>query len=163
MVLAAVLKALSSLIFLLVVAFAVFIGFLQRYPEKRHEWFAGVCTHLTNDRPEETELRCQLLKGLKGRVLELGPGPATNAACFVGKPIDSYVGIEPNTFFHPIFKNKTDPLELPFPIELLPLEGEKLGLPDESFDQVSVTASQSIDNAIKPNQTNQPIHQPKTR
>jgi hypothetical protein len=121
---------------------------------------------LTNDRPEELQIRCDLLKELKGRVLELGPGPATNAECFVGKPITHYTGIEPNTcvhpsvrcmkppisstshtrtcaftpatdrFFHPIFKNKTTPLGLEFPIELLTLEGESLGLPDESFDQV---------------------------
>lgn len=67
------------------------------------------------------------------------PGPATNAECFVGKPIESYVGIEPNTYFHPIFRNKTVPLDLAFPIELLPLEGESLGLPDESVDQVIIT------------------------
>jgi len=42
-----------------------------------------------------------------------------------------------HSFFHPIFRNKTAPLGLEFPMELLPLEGESLGLPDESFDQVS--------------------------
>lgn len=72
MVLGALLKGASTLLFLLVLAFAVFIGFLQRNPEKRHSWFAGVCTHLTNDRPEELAIRCQLLKDLKGKVLELG-------------------------------------------------------------------------------------------
>ncbi len=42
------------------------------------------------------KIRCDLLKDLHGKVLELGPGPATNAECFVGKPISHYTGIEPN-------------------------------------------------------------------
>lgn len=28
----------------------------------------------------------------------LRPGPATNAPCFIDKPIESYIGIEPNTY-----------------------------------------------------------------
>lgn len=108
-----------------------------RFPDKRHEFFSGVCTHLTENNPEEQALRCSLLQGLRGNVLELGPGPATNAACFVGKAaVRSYTGIEPNTYFHPIFRNKMERLGLTFPTELLTLEGEKLDLPDESFDQV---------------------------
>lgn len=107
-------------------------------PETRHASFAGVCNCLTKD-GRDLEYRCGLLKDLRGRVLELGPGPFTNAPCFVGKPIESYVGVEPNAYFHPLIRNKTAALGLPFPIDIRTLAGEQLDLEAESVDQVILT------------------------
>jgi ubiquinone/menaquinone biosynthesis C-methylase UbiE len=61
--------------------------------------------------------------------------------CLAGNAaITSYVGIEPNVHMHEIFYNKTKALpDIGFPIELKTLEGEALGLADESFDTVIFT------------------------
>lgn len=64
-------------------------------------------------------VRLHLLKGLSGRVLEIGPGPGTNFRYIVNNTaITEWVGVEPNTYFQekqmeliqelkPIFKTST--------------------------------------------------------
>lgn len=135
-------KLFSSFLFLLTLALALALGYLQTHPEFRQRWFADVCNALVSDQPEQQALRCSLLKDVQGDVLELGPGPATNMECLAAHAdgqIKSYIGIEPNMFMHAIFKNKTAHLPLGFSVELKTLEGEKLGLPDASFDTVLFT------------------------
>ncbi len=138
--LVALLKFLSTLLFLGVLALAVGLGYLQKNPEVRHKWFAGVCNCLVSGDEEQQRLRCDLLKDVRGDVLELGPGPATNMACLArNKGITSYMGVEPNVFMHDIFYNKTADLGLSFPVSMETLEGEALGFPAASFDDVIFT------------------------
>jgi SAM-dependent methyltransferase len=133
-------KVVSYLFFVVTLSLALALGYLRQNPEFRHRWFASVCTCLVSNQPEQHAIRCDLLKDVRGDVLELGPGPATNMECFEGKTsITSYTGIEPNIFLHEVFRNKTAHLSLPFPLELKTLEGEHSGLPDEKFDTVVFT------------------------
>lgn len=77
----------------------------------------------------------QLLGGLTGTVVEIGPGTGPNLKFF--PPGIHWIGIEPNPAMHGYLRNEAERLGLT--VELLQGSAEKIPLPDGSADAVVST------------------------
>lgn len=82
--------------------------------------------------------RCGLFKEVKGRVLELGPGPGTNMRCLKenNHRIKEWVGIEPVNKFEDLLSEAKSNNNITFPTSMRWLKGEDLDVEAESFDYV---------------------------
>lgn len=83
------------------------------------------------------EMRRELLKGARGRVLELGSGTGLNLELYPHEGLDSLVLTEPDP--HMAKQLRTRAKELCPGAELLEVGAEKLPFEDNSFDTVVVT------------------------
>lgn len=78
-----------------------------------------------------------LLEGLSGRVLEIGPGPATNFRClYPPSDVTEWVGVEPNNHFLEIISEQKNKWNISFDTRLTWLKGEDIDVEDEGFDAV---------------------------
>ncbi len=77
----------------------------------------------------------RLFKDLSGTVLEIGPGAGPNLAYFPSGI--RWIGVEPNLHMHPYLHQQAERLK--FPVELRPLDGERLPAEDGSMDHVVST------------------------
>ena len=69
-------------------------------PEVRHPLFARLCAVMTRKEPAVVrEHRRELLRGLSGRVLELGAGAGANFA-FYPAEVSEVVAVEPEPYLH---------------------------------------------------------------
>ncbi len=82
------------------------------------------------------ELKQGLLGGLKGRVLEIGPGAGANLS-YYPKDID-WIGVEPNPFMHQYLEQEADDRGIKH-IELYRGTAEQLPVKDNSIDSVVST------------------------
>ena len=81
-----------------------------------------------------------LLEDIKGRVLEIGPGPATNFRClYPPTEITEWVGVEPNNYFLESIEEQKRLHNISFSTQLTWLKGENIDVDDESFDAVMGT------------------------
>lgn len=91
------------------------------------------------------EYRCPIMEDhVRGRVLELGPGPGTNFKCFrnYSSLIDEYVAVEPNVHFQKPLQDEKNRQGFTFPTSFVGLKGENIDLTaigDKSFDAVIST------------------------
>ena len=83
------------------------------------------------------EMRRELMKGARGRVLELGSGTGLNLELYPHEGLDSLVLTEPDP--HMAKQLRTRAKELCPGAELLEVGAEKLPFEDNSFDTVVVT------------------------
>lgn len=82
------------------------------------------------------ELRRGVLRGLRGRILELGIGTGRNLPLY-GAGVDSLNGIDPDeAMLVPAERRAGD---VPFPVELVATPAEELPFGDGSFDAVVST------------------------
>ena len=84
-------------------------------------------------------VRQDLLSGLYGRILEIGPGPGANFKYFINNTaITEWVGVEPNTYFQQKQTEIIDELNLTFKTSTVWMKGESkmLDVEPESFDYV---------------------------
>ena len=81
------------------------------------------------------KLKRDLLHGLSGTIVELGPGTGSNFGYF--QPGVTIVGVEPNAYMEPYLTAKAEEHGLDF--ELLQGYGEDIQMPDESADAVVCT------------------------
>lgn len=107
--------------------------------------------------------RCDHIKHVHGRVLEIGPGPGTNFRCWSNNTqITEWVGVEPNTNFKERLESEKLKKNISFPTSTVWLKGEDYDVDAGSFDFVVATHILcSIDNipgvihqikrALKPN------------
>ena len=85
--------------------------------------------------------------GVKGKVLEFGPGPGTNFKCFqnhttTNLSIEKYVAVEPNSYFEEEMKKEREARGLRFPLEFVGLKGEDVDISSDdvgTFDVVIMT------------------------
>jgi ubiquinone/menaquinone biosynthesis C-methylase UbiE len=83
-----------------------------------------------------SEERARALAGVRGRVLEVGFGSGRNLPHYpVG--VERVVGIDPSGESARLARKRI--ARAPFPVELLPLTGERIPAPDGSFDAVVST------------------------
>ena len=82
------------------------------------------------------ELRRRVLRGLRGRILELGIGTGRNLPLY-GAGVDSVSGIDPDE--HMLVQAEKRARDVPFPVELVAVPAEELPFGDGSFDAVVST------------------------
>ena len=91
-----------------------------------------------------------LLSGLYGRILEIGPGSGANFKHFMNNTaIAEWVGVEPNAYFQQRQTEIVDELKLPFKTSTIWMIGESkmVDVEPESFDYVVGThALRSVDD-----------------
>lgn len=82
-------------------------------------------------------MRTGLLEEIGGRVLEIGPGPATNFRClYPPTDIVEWVGVEPNNHFVDSIEEQKQKWNISFDTRLTWLKGEDIDVEDEGFDAV---------------------------
>lgn len=133
-------KFLTNVVSALVAVLAISLGFISVQPDLK-DWvfykFAVVV--LLQDTPLDP-IRCDLIGGISGRVLELGPGPGTNFKCWLNNPnITEWVGVEPNKYFQEQLVREHGLRNLTFPMRTITLKGENLQVDPGSFDVVIAT------------------------
>ena len=80
--------------------------------------------------------RKKALADVSGRVLEIGFGSGHNLPYYSSR-VQSVVAIDPSAVSAKLARKRI--LMAPFPVEYMPLEGEKIFSPDASFDSVVST------------------------
>lgn len=84
----------------LAAAVAAGVGTLAANRPLRARLFAAVCTSMVDMGSEAMrEVRCEALRGVRGAVVEIGPGPGANFGCFDAGAVESWTGVEPNPNF----------------------------------------------------------------
>lgn len=80
------------------------------------------------------------MEGISGRVLEIGPGPATNFRClYPPSDITEWVGVEPNNYFLNSIEEQKLKYNISFDTRLTWLRGEAIDAESEMFDAVIST------------------------
>lgn len=82
-------------------------------------------------------LRADVVPAAEGRVLEVGFGTGLNLPFYDPARVTSLVALEPADAMRSRARDRI--AAAPFPLELLPLEGERIPLDDASVDTVVVT------------------------
>eukprot|EP00603_Paraphysomonas_imperforata_P001066 CAMPEP_0114427526 /NCGR_PEP_ID=MMETSP0103-20121206/8400_1 /TAXON_ID=37642 ORGANISM="Paraphysomonas imperforata, Strain PA2" /NCGR_SAMPLE_ID=MMETSP0103 /ASSEMBLY_ACC=CAM_ASM_000201 /LENGTH=294 /DNA_ID=CAMNT_0001596603 /DNA_START=45 /DNA_END=929 /DNA_ORIENTATION=- len=123
----------------LLILFAILLGVLESNEDLRKMSFSMLCAKLTQDTALDV-LRCGLLEDISGRVLEIGPGPATNFRClYPPSEITEWVGVEPNNYFLESIESQKLKYNISFDTSLTWLKGEAIDAEDEGFDAVIST------------------------
>lgn len=116
---------------------------LRSFPDLRHRWFSFLMTTLIPKGGAMSDIRCDLLKGLEGDLVEFGAGTGPNFECMVESDkaglIKSYIAIDPNQYFHNHLLETHKNHSLSFPVEIKGLAGEKVPLEINSKDAVILT------------------------
>lgn len=130
------LAAVAGLLFGLLVLLVAMGEVLRRNPDSAARLFAW--GHSRSDRFLERhygEDRHRLLSGLRGRVLEIGPGTGNNLPHYPSEV--SWVGVEPNVHMHHRLRARARALGRQ--VELHLGSAEALPFPAQSFDAVVAT------------------------
>lgn len=133
-------KIITNIFSALVALLAISLGVLSVQPDLKDWVFAKFAVVvLLADTPLDT-IRCDLIGGISGRVLELGPGPGTNFKCWQNNPnITEWVGVEPNKYFQQQLVVQHAKKNMTFPMRTINLKGEDLQVDAGSFDAVIAT------------------------
>jgi ubiquinone/menaquinone biosynthesis C-methylase UbiE len=105
------------------------VGFYSNYI------FPRICNHVLGQ-PHVAEQRRTLLAGASGEVLEIGFGSGLNLACYPSH-VRKITAIEPNAGMNRLAERHLKQTSMA--VDLQPLSGERLPLPDDSFDCVVST------------------------
>lgn len=87
--------------------------------------------------PPVSARRREVIPRAQGRVLEIGIGTGLNLRHYDRSRITGLVGIDPAAQMHPLARRRSARLGLP--VDLQPLQAERLPLPSASFDSVVCT------------------------
>lgn len=123
---------------LAVLLLSIFLGVLSVSPALKSQFFAQLCGQMTQS-PDLDPLRCGLVSGAQGRVLEFGFGPGTNFRCWNESKIEEWVGVDPNTHFQELVLAQKEKHHLTFPTSIVWISGENVDIEPESFDFVIAT------------------------
>jgi ubiquinone/menaquinone biosynthesis C-methylase UbiE len=107
---------------------------VRRLDVKGHKWFAAIYDRIAASQEKRFlgAVRAEMMKGLSGRVLEIGAGTGAN---FRHYPADvKVVAIEPDPYMLQRARKRAE--EAAAEIELQQIAAEKLPFPDASFDYV---------------------------
>lgn len=91
----------------------------ELFPERRHK-IAGTLIPIAMKGLNKAmrNLRAELLKGLKGKVLDVGCASGLYLPYAKDKPVSEYVALEPNTHMHGQLRTTVDEANLPFPVRI---------------------------------------------
>jgi ubiquinone/menaquinone biosynthesis C-methylase UbiE len=89
---------------------------------------------LTMSSPNMSRYRQQLLQNVQGDVLEIGFGTGLNLPHYPIGRVRSLTAVEPNGGMSAIAQKRIE--ASPIPVNTQPLSGERLSMPDASFDSV---------------------------
>ncbi|KNC54732.1 methyltransferase type 11 [Thecamonas trahens ATCC 50062] len=95
-----VLTLLGRVAFMTLFAVICTAGVLHMHRPTRRWAFASFCVAMNKRSPEMRALRCEVVGNATGHVLEIGPGPGGNLACY-GPEVTAWTGVEPNPEFAP--------------------------------------------------------------
>ena len=133
----------SSNLFGAVLAFAALgLTLLNSNAALRERAFARLCAALSKE-PAMLPPRCERL-GLGSElgglaVIEFGPGPGTNFACFTESPPARWTGVEPNAFFADAQDSAAAAANLTLPRDVAWLRGEDVDVDAASYDAAILT------------------------
>jgi SAM-dependent methyltransferase len=100
----------------------------------RSRFEAAALDHAGDAEPEVVSAwKREVLGGLAGRVVEIGPGPGVNLRHY-GPAVERLVAVEPNPAMHDRLRRHA--AEAGIALEVRPLHAEVLDLPDGSADAV---------------------------
>lgn len=120
-----------------IVLVAIFFGVLISNEKARNFVFYKLISGMAKYPHPMDELRCENLKNLSGRILEIGPGPGTNFRCWQNNTnIQEWVGVEPNPFFQEKIEEQRIAMNISFPTRTVWLKGENVDVEPGSFDYV---------------------------
>lgn len=130
-------KVISSVLTVIIAIVAIALGVLAVNQNLKNLFFSKLAvTLLLKDQPLDKD-RCDLFRNVKGRVLEIGPGPGTNFRCWSeNRDITEWVGVEPNTYFQDLLAQEKLKKNITFPTRTVWLKGENVDVEPESFDVV---------------------------
>jgi ubiquinone/menaquinone biosynthesis C-methylase UbiE len=100
------------------------------------DWVVPRMLNLAMGLPFVAEERRKCLAGVTGTVLEVGFGSGHNVP-FYPHAVEKLIAVDPSTEGAKLAKKRI--AQARFPVEYLPLEGEKLAASDASFDSVVST------------------------
>ena len=124
-----------------VLTVAISIGILSSSEDLKSRVFAQLFVQMSKSKALDN-YRCGLLSEIRGRVLEIGPGPGTNLRCWKNNPnIIEWVGIDSNKYFENPLEKERASLNISFPMSMIwrSGSGDNLSLVPESFDVVVAT------------------------
>ena len=126
---------------------ASLLSALSYSPSLRAKFFVSLCAVLSKPGPID-DIRCPLVNGASGNVLEVGPGAGANFRCLVNATdILSYTTVEPNAEFTDVLLSEARDQNLNFEITPTWLKGEEMDIADASIDTVVGThVLCSVDN-----------------
>ena len=100
--------------------------------EVRNPVFARVLVRMRrNEKPEQIEHRRELLRGLTGRVLDLGAGDGANFAHFPAS-VTEVVAVEPERYLRELAERTAK--QAPVPVSVVDGLADRLPLEDDSVD-----------------------------
>ena len=132
----------SNLLGLVIFAAALGLTLLNSNATLRQRAFAKLCAALSKE-PAMLPPRCERL-GLGSElgglaVIEFGPGPGTNFACFTESPPARWTGVEPNAFFADAQDSAAAAANLTLPRDVAWLRGEDVDVDAASYDAAILT------------------------
>eukprot|EP01038_Epipyxis_sp_PR26KG_P008588 gene8588-11603_t len=136
-----------TLILLLVLVLFGYLSVLMIFPEINLKIYAHILAAISKDASPMDSYRCKYIQNVKGRVLEIGPGPGNNFRCWENNnQITEWVGIEPNQYFEQYLQESRRVNNIHFNMTTLWINGENseesilnLELEPSSFDAVIAT------------------------
>lgn len=139
-----------TIIFSIVVfLFAIFLGIVANDENSRRIIFTYIIPVMRST--TLLNFKCEHIKNVGGRVLEIGPGPGSSFKCWENNTeIVEWIGVEPNHYFEPMIHKEMQAHNLSFPTQLIWKNGEDLDVAANSIDHVvSVHVFCSIDEVEK--------------
>jgi len=100
------------------------------------DWVLPRLMNLMMSTKDMADERKKCLAGVKGIVLEVGFGSGLNLP-FYPDEVERVMAVDPSTEAAKLARKRI--AQARFPVEYVPLEGEKIDAPDESFDSVVST------------------------
>lgn len=105
-------------------------------PSVQQFLFSRLCMKLVQS-SQMDPIRCGLVRNVKGKILELGPGPGTNFRCWENSTfVTEWTGVEPNGYFNASLTEEKTKRNILFPTNVVWLSGEDLDVEPASFDAV---------------------------
>ena len=105
-----------------------------------HRLFAAVYDRFlaSAEKAGLARMRAELLRGARGRTLEIGAGTGLNIGHYIGS-VTELVLTEPDPHMAKRLRARAGEADLPFPVEVAETGAEQIPFPDASFDTVVCT------------------------
>lgn len=107
--------------------FLILLSFVVLYKIFYARLFPIILDKLTHGHPKKfVEIKQKLFEGLKGKVLEIGPGTGCNFKIIAKENIESWTGIEPNPFMNVYIENSIKEYNIQFPTKIINEKAEDM-------------------------------------
>lgn len=132
------LKVITNILSFFIALIALLFGSVASSENlKQFMFYKFAINMLLADNPALDPIRCDHFRNISGRVLEIGPGPATNFRCWGNlTSVTEWVGVEPNNYFKEVVESEKIKYNITFPTRSVWLKGEDVDVEPGSFDYV---------------------------